>query len=225
MPRPPGHVECCRVRAGHESGPPRSCDKTGCASGGRGNLRSVRAEQDKASSTTLPNVAKAARLAEALGPKPEVLDAFRSVGQRYARTINATRAANLPSVAKAARAAESLSAALAPLADTLAAVKPLTTTRIPEGLLRTAQRWASMSPRQRARAMLAEVRRRARRVPAAFRAALSRAIARTRANLDALTAQAPPGHLHRAASPSHGPPLALVLLDSTRPVHGPPVPA
>ena len=200
-----------------------------------------------ASSITLPTVAEAARLAEALGPRPEVLDAFRSVGQRYARAINATRAANLPalasaerlvesmrpaselfpSVAKAARAAESLTAAFAPLADSLSGVNTVTDafrTRS-EGLLRIVKRWASMSPRQRARVLLAEVRRRARRVPAAFRAALSRAVARTRANLDALTAQAPPGHLHRAASPSHGPPLALVLLDSARPVHGPPVPA
>lgn len=174
-----------------------------------------------ASNNTIPVVANVARVVEAqrparervsavLGPKERTRDALQSVGQRRTAALDATRAA------------------FAPLADALAGVKPAAEsfrTRIPEGLIRTARRWASLSPRQRGSAILAEVRRRARRVPAAFRAALSRALARTRAKLDALSAQVPPTHLHRVASPSHGPPLALVLLDSTRPVHGPPLAA
>ena len=132
----------------------------------------------------------------------------------------------LPAVASAARVAESVAAAFAPLTDTLAAAESVrTATRIPDGLLRTAKRWASMSPRQRAGAMLELALREAHRAGAVCRAFLSRALARTRANLDALRAQVPPTHLHRAASPSHGPPLALVLLDSARPVHGPPLAA
>ena len=214
--RSPGHIECCRVPAGHDSGPPRSGDKTGGASGGRGSLRAVGSTVDMASSIALPTVEKAARLVEAMRPSGRLVEAMRPASETF------------PSVTKAARAAESLTAAFAPLADTLAGFKAAAEsfrTRIPVGLLRTAQRWASMSPRQRARVLLAEVRRRARRVPAAFRAALSRALSRTRTNVDALTAQAQPADLHRPASPSHGPPLALVLLDSARPVHGPPVPA
>ena len=190
--RRPGHVECCRVRDGHESGPPRSCDKTGCASCGRGNLRDVRSTEDMASSSTSPTVANTARVVECTA------------------------------------------AAFAPLARTLAGVENAADsfrTRIPEGLLRTAQRWASMSPRQRASAMLELALREARRAGDACRAALARALSRsrvldrTRSYLDALTTQASPGHLHRAASPPHGPPLALVLLDSTRPLHGPPLAA
>ena len=82
------------------------------------------------------------------------------------------------------------------------------------------RRYKAMTPRQRARALFMEVRRRAGRLLGAARRAIVAAIGRTTANLAALVGAAP-GAL-TDANPPPGRAFALVLLDSTRPVHGPP---
>lgn len=132
---------------------------------------------------------QAARLAEAFRPTTEALAAF----------------------------AEQMEATLRPLREGL--VRLPTPPTLPPEVLARFRRWASLSPRQRARALLAEVHRLVR----ARAAALASAISRHLGNLAALVL--PPGRVRVDSAPEHGPPLALVLLDSTRPVHGPPLPA
>ena len=92
-----------------------------------------------------------------------------------------------------------------------------------QALRDASRRFEAMTPRQRARALLMEVRRRAGRLLGAARRAMVAAIGRTTANLAALVGAAP-GAL-TDANPPPGRAFALVLLDSARPVHGPPVPA
>ena len=82
------------------------------------------------------------------------------------------------------------------------------------------RRWQAMTPRQRARALLVGVRRRVGRRSGAASRALAAAIGRTTANLAVLVGAAPSAPTD--ANPPPGRAFALVLLDSTRPVHGPP---
>jgi hypothetical protein len=111
----------------------------------------------------------------------------------------------------------SLAESMRPVLDALASVP---TPTLPESVLRHFRRWASMSPRQRARALLAEVLNRTGGLARTYAARVRVALARTLAALGAVL-----GRIPTDADPPHGPPLALVLLDSTRPVHGPPLPA
>lgn len=90
---------------------------------------------------------------------------------------------------------------------------------VPASVLRLVRRWASLSPRQRRAALVEELRAGITRAGANLRAALDSGLAR----IADLMRSAP--RTLTDADPCDGPPLALVLLDSTRPVHGPPLPA
>ena len=170
------------------------------------NLHDVTTAEDMASRQGILPPEQAARLT----------DAFRPVNDLLAAFAEATR----PTTEALASIADQLGEATAALRGGLI---PLPAQPIPESVLRHFRRWGSMSPRQRARALLAEVRKRAGSVARAYAASLRTALGRTLDNLAALVSGF--GRIPTDADPPDGPPLALVLLDSTRPVHGPPLPA
>lgn len=178
--------------------------------------------EDMASSSGILPPEQAARLADAMRPYTDAIDRL---------------AENMRPVTDAM---DRLAEAMRPVQDALAALPTVALpmggfpasgfpasgfpgTPLPESVRRSARRWAAMSPRQRARALLAEVRRRAGNVARAYAASLRIAVGQTTANLAALYTV--PRRAATDAHPCDGPPLALVLLDSTRPVHGPPLPA
>ena len=129
---------------------------------------------------------------------------------------------------QAARLAEAMrptTDAVAAFADQLAGVTRdlrlglVTVPPVPVSVLRLVRRWASMSPRQRRAALVEELRAGITRAGANLRAALDRGLA----CIADLMRSAP--RTLTDADPLDGQPLALVLLDSTRPIHGPPLPA
>ena len=166
---------------------------------------------DKTPPATAAHAANVARLAESMRPMLDqhrrLAESMRPMFEKYARLAESMR----PMFEKYARMGEGLARAVT----------------VPDlsALRETFRRWQAMTPRQRARALLADLRGRAggyvREVFSLVRAALGRFT-------DELTRLlAPPrGAPCESSPPAHaGPSLALVLLDSARPVHGPPVPA
>ncbi len=178
-------------------------------------LSSVSTAKDMASSSSTPAevaVPGGARLAEHFRGIADTLSACVEAMRPVAETLAAATAQHAEAMRPVREWAEQQGEDMRPLAEWAGQQADAPRT------------WDSRSPRQRYRALLVEVWRRARGVSAVTRAALVVACHRTTSALSALVpplADVHPSHLH----PPVGSRLALVLLASTRPIHGPPLPA